>query len=411
MSDCIKFNVIVPTRERADTLLHCLRTLIAQDYENLNIIVSDNFSQDNTRQVVESFADKRITYLNTGKRVSMCHNWEFALEHVTDGWVTFLGDDDGLYPWALRVLNKVVQEHKVEAVSSEFASFEWPGHFKDRMNGRLSIPFQSSLKIKRSREELKRVFSGRLPYTILPSLYQGGAASLRLINSARDENGRFLRSLNPDIYSMVALSCATDRYLAVEMPIAVVGASKHSTGTAMLRSVGAEEEQPVVRFKAEENLPFHESLVLGKSLQICLYECYLQSWHIHGGSLGIELSDQLVVAAKTAPLGTLSEDTWKQCLMIAQKNGIKLHRQPVVWWSALGRLVRHLRTEFWRVAVDPGRLKVVNVYDATVASAYIYEFLRTNTPLSALFLLTTSFIRRTTLKIGRMISGRDAVQW
>ena len=95
MSENIKFNVIIPTRERADTLLHCLRTIVSQNYENLDIIVSDNFSQDNTREVVESFSDPRIKYINTGKRVSMSHNWEFALHHVQGDYVTFVGDDDG----------------------------------------------------------------------------------------------------------------------------------------------------------------------------------------------------------------------------------------------------------------------------------------------------------------------------
>jgi cellulose synthase/poly-beta-1,6-N-acetylglucosamine synthase-like glycosyltransferase len=65
----IKFNVIIPTRERMDTLRHCLRTVVAQDYDPLNIIVSDNFSQDGTREVVAEFNDPRITYVNTGRRV------------------------------------------------------------------------------------------------------------------------------------------------------------------------------------------------------------------------------------------------------------------------------------------------------------------------------------------------------
>ena len=78
------FNVIVPTRERADVLLHCLRTIVAQDYERLKIIVSDNFSQDHTEEIVRSFRDERISYLNTGARLSMSHNWEFALGHASE---------------------------------------------------------------------------------------------------------------------------------------------------------------------------------------------------------------------------------------------------------------------------------------------------------------------------------------
>ena len=59
-----KFSVIIPTRERSDTLQSSLKTCVGQDYDNLEIIVSDNFSTDNTREVVESFDDPRIRYIN-----------------------------------------------------------------------------------------------------------------------------------------------------------------------------------------------------------------------------------------------------------------------------------------------------------------------------------------------------------
>ncbi|RYZ29021.1 MAG: glycosyltransferase, partial [Sphingobacteriales bacterium] len=77
-----KYTVVVPTRERADTLLHTLRTCVTQNYDNLTILVSDNCSQDTTEEVVRSFNDPRIQYVNTGKRLSMSHNWEFALSQV-----------------------------------------------------------------------------------------------------------------------------------------------------------------------------------------------------------------------------------------------------------------------------------------------------------------------------------------
>jgi glycosyltransferase involved in cell wall biosynthesis len=50
MVDKTKFKVIVPTRERADTLYYPLQTLVRQRYNNFEILVSDNFSQGNTEQ-------------------------------------------------------------------------------------------------------------------------------------------------------------------------------------------------------------------------------------------------------------------------------------------------------------------------------------------------------------------------
>src|SRR6186713_1491963 len=114
-----KFTVVIPTRERADTLFHTLRTCVAQDYDNLTILVSDNVSADNTEEVVKSFKDKRIQYIKTAQRLSMSGNWDFALDHVSGGFVNFIGDDDGLIPNSFSVLNQILSEAPVDAVTSK----------------------------------------------------------------------------------------------------------------------------------------------------------------------------------------------------------------------------------------------------------------------------------------------------
>ena len=400
MLTSIKFNVIIPTRERADTLFHCLRTVVAQDYENLSIIVSDNFSQDNTKEIVDSFADHRIKYINTGKRVSMSHNWEFALSHVMDGWVMFLGDDDGLYPWALQTLNKNIQEYNVEAVSSTFGFFLWPGHFGYSLDGHLSIPLTTSVKLKRSRREIERVFSKGLSNTKLPWLYLGGAASIHLINRARDQNGRFFCSQIPDIYSAVALSFVVDKYLVIETPIVINGASKHSNGNAQMLPEVGNDEQPFLRFKSEDNIPFNKTLILGKSLQVILYECYLQAWHIHHGALGISLNDQLHIAIKVAPSEQL-KDIQEECRMIATKNGFTFVEKVIPWKYKFRKLLSFMKRAFLDININPRQLNIVNVYDAVMASAYIYNFLQ-KAFCGVVLARVISFIRYSFWKIKRV---------
>ena len=113
-----KFTIIIPTRERADILIHAIASALAQDYSNLEVLVSDNASSDDTEELVSKFDDARVRYINTGKRVSMSHNWEFALDHVTEGWVTVLGDDDAILPGVLRSVNKVIDETGTLAIRS-----------------------------------------------------------------------------------------------------------------------------------------------------------------------------------------------------------------------------------------------------------------------------------------------------
>ena len=70
-----KLTIIIPTRERATTLYWAIKTCLNQDYENLEVIICDNFSSDNTREVVAEFeSDKRVRYLN------------WALPRAVPGW-------------------------------------------------------------------------------------------------------------------------------------------------------------------------------------------------------------------------------------------------------------------------------------------------------------------------------------
>ena len=50
----MKFTVVVPTRERCETLGATLQSCLDQDHPDLEVIVSDNASLDDTRAVVET---------------------------------------------------------------------------------------------------------------------------------------------------------------------------------------------------------------------------------------------------------------------------------------------------------------------------------------------------------------------
>lgn len=402
MREKLKFNVIIPTRERGDTLYHCLHTVVAQDYENLNIIVSDNFSQDGTFEVVKSFKDARIQYVNTGSRMSMSHNWEFALNHVTDGWVMFIGDDDGICPGAIELLNHLVQEHQVEAVSSAHGVFIWPDHFVNDKNGVLSLPLTNSVSVKNSRLEFGKVFAGKMGYQNLPYLYHGGAASLDLINRLRDKSGRFFCSQIPDLYSAVAFSVATEKFLSIGIPLVIAGSSKHSTGASNYSDSPNSGSNPIAQFKAEKNIPFHESLILGKSLQVMLYESYLQSSHVHRGEVVVSLETQLRAAIRAAP-AVHGEEILAECRTIAIKNGFLFSYTYGKVERLLGSVARIFvtsRVAFFRLQLDAKELGLQNIYDATVASACLYRFMR-NRPWLLFLLGVKNLANSTILKLSR----------
>jgi glycosyltransferase involved in cell wall biosynthesis len=299
------FSVLIPTRDRAETLRHCLRTALAQDYASAEIIVSDNFSGDGTRKVVSAFRDPRLKYFNTGRRLGMAGNFEFALSKARGSVLAFLGDDDGLLPGALARAAAIFRSTGTEALQSSPCMYAWPS-LTGRAFGRFSLPRGGVLERRDCRKWLGRVLAGKAGYPELPMLYTGGFIKRSAVVKA-SRGGPFFRSPIPDVYSALALSSVLKNYIYSNEPLALTGASGHSTGISVLglgpawvRSVitglpaarGAGKKaagaSPSDLFVSEDNLPFHASLPRlpgGKfppSLQALVYESFLQSAHLRG---------------------------------------------------------------------------------------------------------------------------------
>lgn len=297
-----KFNLIIPTRQRSDTLIHTLATVVNSDYDNLNIYISDNNSSDDTRDVVKSFADNRIIYLNTDKRLSMSGNYEFALSHIEDGWVSYLGDDDGLMPNAISNLVALANEAKVEAVSSNYSRFHWGDSEKD-VSGKLFIPQTGVDLVYQSQTQLKKLLFGeaRFPssYTELPWLYHGGAAKAKLINRARHVNGKFFLSPIPDVYSSVAISRVVGRFLSIGTPLFISGNSKHSIGVSQTKFFPSKLDLAAFNnFVQEFDFPFDSKYVLGKSLTFIIYEAFFKSQFLEGDIPTPSIEEQVKFSLK-----------------------------------------------------------------------------------------------------------------
>ena len=228
--------VLIPTRERADLLVHCLKTVAAQPYERLTILVSDNCSRDHTPQVVEAFGDRRIRYLRTPRRMGMSEHWEWALGHVEPGWVGIVGDDDGLATNCIEHVLPAMTIEGVDAVRTGRALYFWPHSTVSNPTARLTFERGAGrMSVTAAQSILTDALEGRARLRCLPVLYTGGWASTRCIDGARDSEGRFFRSFSPDVYSGIALARVARRVAYVDAPLAIEGQSNGSTGLAHLK--------------------------------------------------------------------------------------------------------------------------------------------------------------------------------
>lgn len=305
MNDQIHFTIFIPTRERKDTLIHTVSSALSQDYDNYTVLVSDNASEDGTERLLASIQDPRLKYINTRKRVSMSHNWEFGLNQINNGWITILGDDDAILPGTLSRVEKIIRKTGTQAVRSNGCSFRWPCLDKLKY-GSLSVSTKKGYKIVSSEKALRSVLNGEMAYTDLPVLYNGGFVDFALLKQAKERAGDFIKSINPDLYLGIVLAFLTTDYVYSYEPLAINGASKHSGGTAFFENTKSKRAyDPVQKFFSEGNLPLHSDVptmpdgLPVRSAQALVFEAFLQASSFHSlKNIEISYKDMLSVILK-----------------------------------------------------------------------------------------------------------------
>ena len=276
-----KFSVLIATRERCDTLRWSLETCVTQGYENLEILVSDNFSQDDTKAVVQSFSDPRIRYVNTGRRLSMSHSFEFALSHATGDYATFLGDDDGLLPNAIEDVAKLASNSRPDAIAWQKARYYWPTYIADGYRDSLHISLIPGWVTCQTKAAISRLLNfapskQHLPYEELPGLYNS-FVRMDVVNRIKklSSGNQFFHSLNPDMYSAIAVSLLIDSFIFHYRPLSIGGTSGHSNGASYL--IKGEQGHAAKKFLSEENIPFHPKLKFCPSIPVMIAEAFLQA--------------------------------------------------------------------------------------------------------------------------------------
>ena len=91
-------SIVIPTYNHAPMLQRALATVIEQTYQNWNAIVVNNFSTDNTLDVVAKFNDPRIQCVNFRNNGVIGASRNEGIKLATGEYVAFLDSDDTWFP-------------------------------------------------------------------------------------------------------------------------------------------------------------------------------------------------------------------------------------------------------------------------------------------------------------------------
>jgi len=91
-------SVIIPTYNRAYSISQTIESVLQQIYQDFEIIVVDDASTDDTKEVVKRFGDSRICYLRHEKNRGAPWARNSGAEAARGEYLAFLDSDDVWYP-------------------------------------------------------------------------------------------------------------------------------------------------------------------------------------------------------------------------------------------------------------------------------------------------------------------------
>ena len=100
--------IAIPTYNRLSFLRQAVDSALSQTYSNIQVIVSDNASDDGTAKFVAPIGDPRLLFLRQEANVGMLRNWNACIERATGDFFLLLSDDDYLEKSAIEKLVEVV---------------------------------------------------------------------------------------------------------------------------------------------------------------------------------------------------------------------------------------------------------------------------------------------------------------
>ncbi len=118
--ESILFSVVIPTYNHANYLKTALCSVINQNYTNWEAIVVDNYSKDNTLEVINSLNEKRIKVISINNNGVIAASRNKGIKASKGDWIAFLDSDDKWYPNKLEDVNKILKVSKnTEVISND----------------------------------------------------------------------------------------------------------------------------------------------------------------------------------------------------------------------------------------------------------------------------------------------------
>jgi glycosyltransferase involved in cell wall biosynthesis len=328
------FSILVPTRQRPDTLGPTLATLVEQPGNDYEIVVADNFGDAEIARVIEAAqkVNPRVKHIRSESVLPMAVNWQRGLAACTGKYVSVLGDDDGFLPSTLKHVRNLIALSGAQIINWNVHTYWWPDTIAFWHANRLYVDTSSNgLEWRNSARVLSAFFGDQLLFGDLPVIYNS-FVDREIIEIVTDKYGRYFTppEVAPDVSSGVINLIHSERYLHCRRPLAVRGNSKKSIGTSgFARAFGKQQYEAALRDEGN-NLEkiYHPKIVPSPNVEFAIANIKLflkDTFFSDNDDFQVDLKAVVTSTIRRLNLEPESyDDNLADALRLADKIGLKI---------------------------------------------------------------------------------------
>ncbi|HSV21818.1 MAG TPA: glycosyltransferase [Xanthobacteraceae bacterium] len=264
----VRFSIVLTTTDRPELLPAAVRAVLEMEFQDFELLVSDNFSRIPAAKILADVQDKRLRIIRTDRRLPVTDHWEFVWEYIRGEYVMYLGDDNALHPTILTFADRAIRDYDLDILSWRVCLYfhpDWDIEYEALPNQGNILGFDPGTTHQlyecRSEAVLKKFCSdirasGCFP-CMLNFLFRKSAADM-----IRKRTGRLFWAPNPDIsssYLMLGV-IRPGRYAFFDGFGGIGGRSRNSNLASLLSrgKASTKAREYVTEFRGQDLLPLHE---------------------------------------------------------------------------------------------------------------------------------------------------------
>jgi GT2 family glycosyltransferase len=115
-------SICIPTYNRAGMIGKAIESALGQTYRNIEVIVVDNASTDNTADIVAGYSDERLRYVKNERNLGLFGNFNRCIELASGKYLHILHSDDYIDPRFTETCLAFFRQHPSVVMTSTNAS-------------------------------------------------------------------------------------------------------------------------------------------------------------------------------------------------------------------------------------------------------------------------------------------------